>query len=247
MKRFAVIALCLAGLAISACAQRSGAQRSGAHGGASSHGGSFGTPTHGGFSPASSHGLSTAPHYSSSLPLNRSPGIRASNPYGHPGIAGNGHYRRPYTGGYRNRGPYLAPAWTGWSGFGYLGYPDTFADDGDTGYGDQAEGAYGPEPETGQQPDVAASYPQYPPQRPAYAAAPQLPAREPEPEEAVTLVFKDGRPAEQIHNYMLTRTTLYVRDQHHSEIPLAELDLAATKKANHDAGVDFELLPAATN
>ena len=42
---------------------------------------------------------------------------------------------------------------------------------------------------------------------------------------------------------MLTRTTLYVRDQHHREIALADLDLAATKKANKDAGVDFQLLP----
>jgi hypothetical protein len=64
-------------------------------------------------------------------------------------------------------------------------------------------------------------------------------------EDAVTLIFKDGRPPEQIHNYALTRTTLYVRDQHHRDIPVDQLDLAATAKVNHDAGVDFQL-PATT-
>jgi hypothetical protein len=73
--------------------------------------------------------------------------------------------------------------------------------------------------------------------RPAYAQ-PQPP---PEPESAVTLVFKDGRPNEQIHNYMLTRTTLYVQDEHRRVIPVADLDLAATQKVNKDAGVDFQL------
>jgi hypothetical protein len=73
--------------------------------------------------------------------------------------------------------------------------------------------------------------------RPAYAQ-PQPP---PEPESAVTLVFKDGRPSEQIHNYMLTRTTLYVQDEHRRVISVADLDLAATQKVNKDAGVDFQL------
>jgi hypothetical protein len=58
-------------------------------------------------------------------------------------------------------------------------------------------------------------------------------------EDAVTLVFKDGRPAEHIHNYAMTRTTLYVQDQHHREIAIADLDLAATVKANREAGVSF--------
>ena len=59
--------------------------------------------------------------------------------------------------------------------------------------------------------------------------------------DAVTLVFKDGRPSEQIHNYILTRTTVYVTDAHHREIPVADLDLAATEKTNHEAGVTFKL------
>jgi hypothetical protein len=59
--------------------------------------------------------------------------------------------------------------------------------------------------------------------------------------EAVTLVFKDGRSPVQIHNYLLTRTMLYVRDQQHREIPTDQLDLAATAKVNQAAGVDFQL------
>jgi hypothetical protein len=39
----------------------------------------------------------------------------------------------------------------------------------------------------------------------------------------------------------MTRTTLYVQDQHHREIPLGELDLAATERVNRKAGVSFQV------
>jgi hypothetical protein len=54
-------------------------------------------------------------------------------------------------------------------------------------------------------------------------------------------VFKDGRPAQQIHDYILTRTILYVQDTGTREIPVADLDLAAMEKVNKAAGVDFQL------
>jgi hypothetical protein len=73
-------------------------------------------------------------------------------------------------------------------------------------------------------------------QAPAAAVAPSL-----YDSDAVTLVFKDGRPPETIHNYALTRTTLYVTDGRRREIPVAALDLAATEKANREAGVSFQL------
>ena len=60
-------------------------------------------------------------------------------------------------------------------------------------------------------------------------------------DDAVTLVFKDGRAPETIHNYALTRTTLYVTDGRSREIPVAALDLAATERVNRAAGVDFQL------
>jgi hypothetical protein len=62
-----------------------------------------------------------------------------------------------------------------------------------------------------------------------------------ESEDVVTLIFKDGRPPELIHNYILTRTSLSVWDHRHRDIPVDQLDLAATEKVNHDAGVDFQL------
>jgi hypothetical protein len=34
---------------------------------------------------------------------------------------------------------------------------------------------------------------------------------------------------------------LYVRDEHHRDIPLDQLDIDATQKVNRDAGVDFQL------
>ena len=60
-------------------------------------------------------------------------------------------------------------------------------------------------------------------------------------DQAVTLIFKDGRAPETIHNYALTRTTLYVTDGRAREIPVAALDLAATEKVNRAAGVRFQL------
>jgi hypothetical protein len=75
--------------------------------------------------------------------------------------------------------------------------------------------------------------------RPAYVR-PQ-PTQDLGTELPVTLIFKDGRPAEQIQNYMLTRTTLYVQEQHLREIPVADLDLAATQTANKAVGIDFQL------
>ncbi len=63
--------------------------------------------------------------------------------------------------------------------------------------------------------------------------------------EAVTLIYKDGRPAEQIHNYLLSRTTLSIwdrdRDRRYRNIPVEQLDLEATQKANRELGVDFAL------
>ncbi len=63
----------------------------------------------------------------------------------------------------------------------------------------------------------------------------------PSQEDATTIIFKDGRPSEQIHNYALSRTALYITGSHLREIPLNELDLAATVRVNREAGVPFQL------
>ena len=155
------------------------------------------------------------------------------------------------------------------SGFGYglypgLGYPGLgwydpylFDDADDSGYDDataypanQYDQSAGNGGYDGQQPDQG-PYEQGPypapyqgppiPYRVQPRAAAPASAQASESNESVTLVFKDGRPTEQIHNYILSRTTLSVLDQHHQEIPVDDLDLVATQRANREAGVDFHL------
>jgi hypothetical protein len=64
-------------------------------------------------------------------------------------------------------------------------------------------------------------------------------------ETATTIVFRDGRPTEQIHNYALTQTTLYVLDQSKRDIPLDQIDVAATEKVNRNMGIEFQVPVAA--
>ena len=72
--------------------------------------------------------------------------------------------------------------------------------------------------------------------------APITAAPAPAPEEdAVTLIFKDGRRPLVVRNYALTRTAFYITGQHIYEIPLSELDLPATERVNREAGVLFQL------
>jgi hypothetical protein len=55
------------------------------------------------------------------------------------------------------------------------------------------------------------------------------------------LVFRDKR-TEQVQNYAIVGKTFWVLDaQRAKKIPLADLDIPATRKANDDRGVDFQL------
>jgi hypothetical protein len=110
-----------------------------------------------------------------------------------------------------------------------VGFPN------DIGYDDSGDAGNAASVADSGQPDELAP--------PSYEPMPEPPGSQPAlgSEGAVTLVFKDGRPPEQIHNYLLTRNTLYVQDQKHQEIPTDQLDLVATAKVNEDAGVDFRL------
>lgn len=74
-----------------------------------------------------------------------------------------------------------------------------------------------------------------PPQNesPESAAAEMLPA--------TVLVFRDQRKQE-IQNYAIVGETLWnFSGQRTQKIPLSDLDLAATTKANEDRGVDFRV------
>ena len=58
---------------------------------------------------------------------------------------------------------------------------------------------------------------------------------------AALLVFRD-RHSEEIQNYAIAGNTLWVfRQERARKIPIAELDVAATAKANADRGIDFRL------
>jgi hypothetical protein len=63
----------------------------------------------------------------------------------------------------------------------------------------------------------------------------------PSSQQAVTVIFKDGRPSEQIHNYLLTATTLTVLDQKYREIPVDQINLDATEETNRADGIDFRV------
>jgi hypothetical protein len=245
MKRLAVIAL-IVGFSLPAFAQRGGSHGGGfsGHAGSSFHGGFSGSaPSH--FSGPSHF---SAPRFTGGGSFRNAPGFprsgfsnysAARSPYnaGNRNSSGD-RYRRPYRSGYGAGVPYLFPggivSWINPDFLGYPGYYDDFTS------ADTTDQSYAQPAEPDQSQDQAGLRSPYDPSyAPSYA--PSQPSPAPIPEDAVTLVFKDGRPSEQIHNYALTRSTLYVLDLHHQDIPVDQLDLAATEKVNRDAGVDFQL------
>jgi len=158
--------------------------------------------------------------------------------------------RETYRRRYEHRRPYVSPygstVFYGVSGYGVPGpyildYPD--------GYDYNA--ASTPLENGYQAPDMLPPYPEQPPQ--AQGMYPQPAGIYPPPaagsqlteglanEEGVTLVFKDGRAPVQIHDYVLTRNTVYVWDRHQRVIPIDQIDMVATAKANSEAGIEFEL------
>ena len=161
--------------------------------------------------------------------------VRRPYPQPRPGPRGRngyGRYENTYVAAY----PYGSGAWlTPWE----LGYPDydngLFAsDDASQAVGDSYVGAP-QEPSPDDYADASAGYPDdtspYPPE-----------VVQPRAEDAVTLIFKDGRPSQQIRNYMVTKTTLTVIDGHRlRELPVAELDVPATEAANRKMGVAFSI------
>lgn len=63
-------------------------------------------------------------------------------------------------------------------------------------------------------------------------------AAEPQPPPTV-LVYRDGHQVE-VHNYAIVGKTIWViSDQTTQRVPLADLDLASTQRANAERGVDF--------
>jgi hypothetical protein len=228
MRRLTAISLIVVGIALPACAQRSASR-----GGFSGHSGSA---FHGGFSASVPSRFAGSPRYTGSRSLSTARDSQrgsVGNFSARPAYTAANRYRRPYRPTSRAGIPYAVAPWTGWVSPYSLGYPD------DSEYGDSpvapsdASGGYDGQPAEPGQPAPPDHY------QPASDQSHLSPA--PGSEDAVTLVFRDGRPPEQIHNYLLTRTTLYVLDQHHRNIPTDLLDLPATANVNHSAGIDFQL------
>jgi hypothetical protein len=58
---------------------------------------------------------------------------------------------------------------------------------------------------------------------------------------ATILVFKDKRSPELVHNYAIVGSSLFVMGKGHRKIPLSDLDLVATSRANEEAGLEFKM------
>jgi hypothetical protein len=166
---------------------------------------------------------------------------------------GGYHYHNGwYHGGYHYHvGFYFwagVPLWYGW-GYpylpGYMYYPGIYYsypyydDPPPQPYTDPSAGPYNPPPDQ-TEPEAPPSYTPWPSNSPAPAPSSEPPSSAAGPQSApVTLVFKDGRPTEQIYNYLLTPRTLSVLDQQRRDIPIDQIDLSATAEVNREAGVDF--------
>jgi len=124
----------------------------------------------------------------------------------------------------------------------------------DNGYNDDY-------PYTGYIPGTFDKYPGYPyPAQyappPYYSSLPPQVNNTPEPQppqrqrsnqrsndefsEPTVLVFRDGH-REEIANYAIMGSTIFVLAGSHSRIPIAELDVPATERVNQDHGVDFHV------
>jgi len=254
MRRVAAVALVVAGFTLPACAQRFAS-----HGGFA---GRSGPAFHAGFAAPHFSGGFASPHFYSPMSAPRYP-VRSFTPspfIARPSGADRGFYPAPgfraaYRGAEYRRGdnhggggggvhfiirsapPYAVPAWFGLGPLGY--YPYDFGYDDDAAFADESA--------------ANESAPQYEEQQPEESEPtvyredyePTVEAPQPSPvvgsESPTTIVFKDGRPSEQIHNYALTPTMLYVLDEQRRDIPLAQVDLAATEKVNRNAGIEFQV------
>jgi hypothetical protein len=242
MKRLAAAALVVVWMVIPACGQRSSG-----HGGSSgqsapafhgSGGASRGSSGFRGYTPGRSISAPRTYQPGASGAFQRRPSYRPPHSPSYPSpYRGSWRYRRPYVSAYGAGVPYGV---SGWMPPYYLGFPDDTGDDESSPSANPAAEGYDEQADEQQPPPWPSAYDQGP-IAPAYAQ----PTPSTESNEAVTLIFKDGRPPVQIHNYLLTRDTLFVGDRRSSQIPVDQLDIPATEKVNRDAGVDFRLPEAA--
>jgi hypothetical protein len=230
MRRWlAVAALGAALIALPSVAQRGGGGHGGGFGG---HAGFASHPMGGGFhAPAMARGYSGV-HFGTRW------GNGFHNGYPHNGYCWNGrcYYRHYY--GY----PWAYGYWPysyGW-GWPYYGY-----DDYDQSDYQQASNNYYPQdsdaPQAQAQIDRLSDEVARLNDQLANRNVPRPPQEKESAPEPTQLVFAD-KHTEQVENYAIVRQTLWVFDGDRTrKIPLANLDLPATEKANEDRGVEFEI------
>jgi len=136
-----------------------------------------------------------------------------------------------------------------WAGYPYLINPNLYnlglydwSEPDDTAYAN-------PQPSL-DQPDQNPYPPPYPDSGYAYAAPPPQPAASAPlaSEQPLTVVFKTGRTPIKVQNYMMTATVFTDLDpQHYEQIPLDQINLAATQLFNSAAGVDFQIPTTSRN
>jgi hypothetical protein len=228
-------------VAVPLSAQHGGGHASGGgHGGGMASHGSFGghagshsfSGSHSGSGFAarpSGRGFSSRPGFSA-RGFNRSGGIRLrtygfrNNCFGYPCRGyGYGWYGYPWYGGLYD------PFWTWDSGSSYYDQDQQYQN----GLANEMNQQSLDEQRMRQQGD-----------QDLYARSAPPPPRQQERTEAVSatvLVFRDQHKQE-VQNYAIVGSTLWnFAPQHTQKIPLSDLDLPATTKANDERGVDFRL------
>ena len=144
----------------------------------------------------------------------------------------------PYGSGY----PYLLnPNFYNLGLYDWSDPDDSDSDNSAPGNSVSDQNALAPYPDQGSQyPDQVPAYPDQ-----AYAApnqiAPPAPVA-PAPAQPLVVIFNSGRDPMKIQNYLITAKVLTDLDsQHYEQIPLDEINLAATQNFNKVAGVDFQI------
>jgi hypothetical protein len=153
--------------------------------------------------------------------------------------------RRQFQSWYVNTYPY-------WSGYPYLLNPNVYnlglydwSDSDNSAYDNSQPGSYesdqAPDSYLSDQNDSPPDYPPYPNQ--AYAAPNQIAsAAATPPAQPLIVIFKSGRSPMEIQNYLITAKVLTDLDSaHYEQIPLEEINLAATQNFNKVAGVEFQI------
>jgi hypothetical protein len=140
--------------------------------------------------------------------------------------------RDPFRARRRSFENWYARTYPNWLGYGYPGFYD---------WGDSDNSAY----------DQGGAPPLYPapysdegygaPSQQATNAGPTAPSAS-SPEQPLTVIFKSGRAPVKMENYMVTAKILTDLDsRHYEQIPIDQIDVTATQRANSAAGVGFEI------